>query len=360
MKELNIRGKKIKLPVFLPDATKGYVRAVSSSDLVDCNIQGVVVNTYHLFREGLVNEIKKKGGIGKWMDFKGLTLSDSGGFQVFSLIHANKENGYLDDDGATFVLDGHRAELTPEKCIQIQIDIGADIVMCLDDCTSVDMSLEAQEKSVERTVKWAKRCKKEFENLTKNLDDCEKPLIFGIIQGGKNFDLRKKCADELIKIGFDGYAFGGWPVEDKKFLTDLLKYTAELMPDDKLKYAMGVGKPEDIVNCVCMGYNMFDCVIPTREARNNRLYAFKSGFFGGIKKPRGDNGFYDYVRIRNTEQKKNKKPISKHCKGICCKNYQSKDIYELFKAKDKESIRLTTMHNLRFYTMLMRMLRKGK
>lgn len=232
-------------------------------------------------------------------------------------------------------------------------------------------------------------------SVGKDLKEDRRPLLFGIIQGGKNLELRKKCADELIKIGFDGYAFGGWPAEDGKFLTELLKYTAELMPDDKPKYAMGVGRPEDIVNCVCMGYNMFDCVIPTREARNNRLYAFKSswfgfsrksfqhqpqpahnpdhpplknkllspqsfGFFKYPKKPNKKGDFYDYVRIRNVRHSGNKKPISKHCSGICCRNYKSSDIYEMFRAKDKESIRLATMHNLRFYTMLMEMLRKNR
>jgi len=387
LKEFQVRGKRIELPIFLPDATHGFVRGVSTLDLVSCGIKGLVVNTYHLFRDGIVDEIKQKGGIAKYMGLprEMMTITDSGGFQVFSIIHnSNNHYGYINDEGATFTFDAERIiqdfsnsrgaqepkskvfdrrkiELTPEKCIQIQIDIGADIIMCLDDCTSPEMSEEEQKKSVERTVAWAERCKKEFLILIKNMKENERPLIFGIIQGGKNLELRKKCADELIRVGFDGYAFGGWPAEDGKFLHDILKYTCELMPDDKPKYAMGVGRPEDIVNCTCMGYNMFDCVIPTREARNNRLYAFKSSFLSLLRKPRkpsGKNNFYRYVRVRNANYKEDKKPISRHCIGICCRDYKKSDIYKLFREKDKESIRLATMHNLRFYSMLMEMLKR--
>lgn len=362
LKEFHVRGKKIELPIFLPDATHGYIRGISTQDLVDTGIKGLVVNAYHLLRNDLIKEIKRQGGIGKYMKLPSemMTISDSGGFQVFSIIHSSDSYGKLDDNGATFTFEDQKIGLTPEKCIQIQIDIGADIVMCLDDCTSPDMSEGEQEISVRRTINWAKRCKKEFVRLISGMKENEKPLLFGIIQGGKNLKLRKESAEELIRIGFDGYAFGGWPAEDGRFLHDILKYTAELMPDDKPKYAMGIGRPEDIVNCTCMGYNMFDCVIPTREARNNRLYAFKSSFLSLGKKPKkpsGKGNFYRYVRVRNAKYKDEKKPISKHCTGICCREYVKSDIYKLFREKHKESIRLATMHNLRFYSMLREMLR---
>jgi queuine tRNA-ribosyltransferase len=363
LKEFHVHSKKVELPIFLPDATHGFVRGVSTLDLVSCGIKGLVVNTYHLFRDGLVDEIKQKGGIGKYMGLPAemMTITDSGGFQVFSIIHESPEYGKLDDNGATFTFGEKKIELTPEKCIQIQIDIGADIIMCLDDCTSPEMSGEEQEISVRRTIDWAARCKKEFLRLTKNFGDDKRPLLFGIIQGGKNLELRKKCADELIKIDFDGYAFGGWPAENGKFLHELLKYTAELMPDEKPKYAMGIGRPEDIVYCVVVGYTMFDCVIPTREARNNRLYAFRSRLFGFSKhprKPHTSGNFYKFVRVRNAKYKDEKKPISSHCDCECCRENNCAKIYELFRKKDKESIRLATMHNLRFYTMLIEMLKE--
>ncbi len=352
---LEVKGKKIPLPAFFPDATLGFVRGVSSDDLAKCRIEGVVVNIYHLLHGDLINEIEKKKGINNYMNFPGIVISDSGGFQVMSLIHDNPHNGKIDDNGATFLYNNKKTHLTPEKSIQLQLIIKSDVVMCLDDCTYPDTSLQEQEISVKRTIEWAKRCKLEFEKLTKNMKENEKPLLFGIIQGGNNLELRKKCADELKKIDFDGYAFGGWPVSNEgAFLNDLLKEVAEMMPDNKPKYAMGVGRPEDIVACVGFGYNMFDCVIPTREARNNRLYSFKNNFFGfRLKKLQNNKKFYEYVRVRNLNYKNDKKLISRTCDCYACMKFTRSDIYKMFKERDKEAIRLATIHNLRFYTKLM-------
>jgi len=362
LKEIYIRNKKMPLPAFFPDATFGYVRGVSSEDLINCGIKGLVVNTYHLLHKNLIEEIKIKKGIHKYMNFNGIIISDSGGFQVMSLIHDNPENGKIYDDKVIFKLDSKKVILTPELCVKMQFEIKSDIIMCLDDCTYPDMLYKEQKKSVERTISWACRCKIEFERLTSKMKESEKPLIFGIIQGGKNLELRKKCAEELIKIGFDGYAFGGWPAEDGKFLHNILKYTAELMPDDKLKYAMGVGKPEDIVYCTKIGYNMFDCVIPTREARNNRLYEFKKSFLGtglfGLKNLDEKGNFYKYVRVRNLKYKDDKKPISNNCDCYACRNFSRAQIYKMFKERNAEAVRLATMHNLRFYSKLMERLQK--
>lgn len=358
---LEVRGKKLKMPVFFPDATVAKVRGVSSDDLRTCEVEGVVVNIYHLLKENLIGKIHDVGGIHEFMDYNGVIISDSGGFQVMSLIHSNPELGYIEDRHAVFTFNNRKIILTPEKCVQMQLQIGSDIVMCLDDCTYPEMSLEQQEKSVERTISWAKRCKDEFVRQTKNISLDKRPLLFGIIQGGDNLELRKKCADELKKIGFDGYAFGGWPINSNgEFLYDLLNYTCELMPADKPRYAMGVGKPENITACVKMGYDMFDCVIPTREARNNRLYSFKKGFLRiGLKRLDEKGDFYEYVRIRNLENSNSKKPISNSCDCYACKNFTRSQIYDMFKKKDFSAIRLATMHNLRFYTKLVERL-KGK
>lgn len=356
-KYIELYGKKLALPMFLPDATKGYVRGVDSNDLDICKVDGIVVNIFHLLNEDLIEKIKQKKGIHNYTNFNDLIISDSGGFQVMSLIRSNPNFGEINDRGAIFTINHKKIFLTPEKCIQMQIEIGSNIVMCLDDCTYPDMNNAEQEKSVERTIQWAKRCKEEFTRQIKFTKPLTKPLIFGIIQGGYNLDLRKKCAEKLIEIGFDGYAFGGWPVKDNKFLNDLLEYTCKLMPNDKLKYAMGVGKPEDIFTCVEMGYDLFDCVIPTREARNNRLYVFKRGLFG-LKKLDRQGSFYDYVRIRSVSSLKDKNPISKYCDCYACKNYSKSQLYHFFKEKNPESVRLATIHNLRFYTRLMERLRK--
>lgn len=357
MKEFTIRNKKFKSPVFLPDATKGFIRCATSDDLKNSKIEGVVVNTFHLFNDGILKEIHNKKGIHNYMGIDGLIISDSGGFQAMSLIRENKDNGYIDDDKVVFTFNGKKVELTPELCIKLQIIIGADIIMCLDDCTHPDLNYEEQKKSIERTISWAKRCKEEFERLTKNFEN--KPLIFGIVQGGKNLDLRKRCAEELIKIGFDGYAFGGWPVENNKFLSEILEYTAKLIPDDKLKYAMGVGKPENIVECFKMGYDLFDCVIPTREARNERLYCFKKGLFG-MKKLSNSPNFYYNLRIRNQKNEDNKKSMSRCCDNECCKNFSVSQIRQMFKDKNNDVKRVATIHNLRFYSMLTERLKLNK
>ncbi|MEM3074919.1 MAG: tRNA guanosine(34) transglycosylase Tgt [Candidatus Pacearchaeota archaeon] len=358
MKTLEVRGKILELPAFLPDATFGCVRGVSIEDLNNTGIRGLVVNTYHLFKLNLIDEISKNG-IGDYIDFSGVVISDSGGFQVMSLIRELR-SGKIDDSGVTFTFDNRKIIFTPENCIKLQFLIGSDVIMCLDDCTYPNLSFEEQRKSVERTILWAARCKREFDKLIKNLNKNERPLIFGIIQGGNNFELRKKCAYEIIKLNFDGYAFGGWPVEKGVFLKDILKYVAELIPKEKIKYAMGVGKPEDIVFCVNSGYTLFDCVIPTREARNNRLYTFKRNIFGNMKKLNERGSFYEYVRIRNMKNKENKNPISKVCDCYACNNFSRADIYRFFKSKNPEGVRLSTIHNLRFYSMLMERFRKDK
>jgi len=369
LKYFKVRGKEFDLPMFLPDATKAELRGISFKDALDVKINGLVVNTYHLLKDEMIGKISNKGGIHKYTDFPGLIVSDSGGFQVMSLIrdshseHSSEgKSGKISDEGAEFSYGGvnRTIKLTPENCIKLQFLINSDIIMCLDDCTRPELSFIEQEKSVKRTVEWAKRCKEEYAILTYDMDENEKPLLFGIIQGGNNLELRRKCAEELKKIGFDGYAFGGFPVDENgKFLSEILKFVCDLMPDDKVKYAMGIGKPEDIVKCVNMGYTLFDCVIPTREARNNRLYSFKKNLFGRIKKIDENGNFYEYVRVRNMENKNNKEPISKLCDCPSCTLFSRGDIYSLFKKKDKESIRLATMHNLRFYTMLMERLRNN-
>jgi len=355
MKTLNVRGKELVLPAFFPDATLGVVKCVDSQDLENCGIDGVVVNTYHLFKRSLVSTIKEKGGIHNHMNFKRPIISDSGGFQVFSIIREGISKGEIRDDAIVFQIEDNKEFiLTPENCIQTQISLGSDIIMCLDDCTRPESSLAEQEKSVARTIAWAKRCKAEFNNLTKDMN--QRTLIFAIIQGGKHKELRKKCADELLKIGFDGYAFGGWPVNDKKeFLSDILKYVCELIPNNFPKYAMGVGKPENIAECVNMGYDMFDCVIPTREARNKRLYVFKN-------KPEEikdfSKKFYSYLNLKYKLHMNNNKPLSEHCDCYTCKNYSTAYIYSLFKMRDSLAARLATIHNLRFYTQLIEALRK--
>ncbi len=349
LNKLDLRGKSLQLPSFFPDATKCVIKGVTTQDLLRVNTSGLVVNTYHIMHEGLVETLEAVGGIHKFMGHGLPVISDSGGFQVMSLIHANPKNGRITEDGAEFLMSMRENEkpkltvLTPESCIETQQKIGSDIIMCLDDCTDPKESLEVQELSVERTIRWAKRCKLHFEKIFADTPADLKPKLFAIVQGGDYKELRKKCAEALVEIGFDGYAYGGWPVdENKKFLTEIVEYVCRIMPDDKPKYAMGVGKPEDIIQCVEMGYNMFDCVLPTRDARHKRLYVFDNE---GLSS--------HYLNIGQGKYNLDTNAISDYCDCELCKSHTRSYLNHLFRIKDTSCIRLATMHNLRFYSSLM-------
>ena len=345
----------LKFPVFFPDATEGVVKSVDSVDLENCKVQGLVTNAYHLLRIGLVDKIAEAGGIHKYMNFHKPIISDSGGFQVMSLVRDNNF-GEIHDDKIVFKLNGQKTILTPEKSIRAQFKIGSDIIMCLDDCTRYTDSREQQEKAVKRTIEWARRSKNEFEKLVKNSKSSSKPLIFGIIQGGNNKDLREYCAKELIKIGFDGYGFGGWPIDENgNLLKELIKFVADLIPDNLPKYAMGIGDPRTLVECYKMGYDIFDCIVPTREARRQRIYYFKKN---PDKIKNLDEDFYDYFTIKSSKYSKDMTPVSEYCDCQTCKTYTKAYLHNLFKIKEPLAMRLATIHNLRFYSKLMEMLRR--
>ena len=338
------RGESIQLPAFFPDATRGVVRCVDAQDLAETKVPGLVMNTYHLLSRPGPSTVKALGGLHTFSGFKGPILTDSGGFQVFSLIRENDKFGEIRSKEIIFRPDGKKKIVfTPEKCIQAQFAYGSDIIMCLDYCTHPDDPAEVNRRSVDITIKWAKRCKDEYNRL---VSDKHKPLIFGIIQGGRDYKARKECAEALIDIGFDGFGFGGWPLDSEGRLTeDILEYTASVMPDHLPKYAMGLGKPEGIVACHKMGYNLFDCVIPSREARHNRLYVF-------------NDDFYEYFYPLDDIHRRDPRPVSDVCDCHCCKNYSRGYLRHLLNIGDALGLRLATIHNLRFYTMLMERLQE--
>lgn len=366
MDELLLPHGAVKLPAFFPDGTRGVVRTVDSADLESCRIPGLVMNAYHLMSNPGQSVIKSLGGLNSFINYSRPILTDSGGFQVFSLIRENAKFGEIQDKQIVFRQDkqnGDKIIFTPEKCIRAQADYSSDIFMCLDYCTHPGDSDETNRKSVNITIKWAKRCKDEYLKIfaSKSNKYKPRPLIFGIIQGGNDKILRKECADALISIGFDGFGFGGWPLDDKNNLIyDILAYTAELMPDNLVKYAMGLGKPEEIVACRKMGYNLFDCVIPTREARHNRLYIFSDEYnsLGDIDSTDlNSRGFYEYYYITDDKYRRDSRPVSKLCDCDCCKNYSRAYLRHLASIGDSLAHRLATMHNLRFYTQLMDLLK---
>ena len=441
IKELKIKGKKYKLPIFLPDATLGIVRGLDNETLKQISTRGVVVNTYHLNDTPGIDVLEKyanKGnnseaqlscsskkitaklgfavssGIKNFMNFDGLVVSDSGGWQVFSLIKRHGEGGEITDEGVKFKIGGEKNKklgvFTPEDSIRIQFEIGADILICLDDFTGADDSEEKIKESVERTILWAKRTRKEFDKIIKEkkLTDETRPLLFAVIQGGWSKKWRKYCAEELLKIGFDGYGYGGYMVNDKGELDEeMSKYIAELIPNEYPKFALGVGKTWDIARCYEFGWDIFDCVLPTRDGRHKRLYNFKSvnkteaskakaskawllewsdsgaksrAFserYKNLKTPKNSRSSnfdprhlsseasakldaggevdlkspdsYEFLYIGRGKFADDARPIGGECDCFTCQNYSRGYLHHLFKVDDMLAYRLAVIHNLRVY-----------
>ena len=332
---------KIQTPWFMPDATRGFVKLMTNEEVKHTGTQVLVVNTFHLYLQPGLEVIKKAGGLHKFMNWSGPLLSDSGGFQVFSLIHKNKHAGKITDTKVIFSspLDGSKHELSPEKSIQIQFDLGVDMMVCLDDCPPNEFERADLEKAVTRTVAWAKRCKIEYEKQLKKrkISSAQRPLLFSVVQGGAEIDLREECAKELAKIGFDGYGFGARPIDEQgNFLAEVLQKTADFIPKDKIRFALGIGTPEDIKRCRQMGWDIFDCVIPTREGRHGRLF-----FINGKN--------YKTINIVNQQFKKDFSAINKNSKLPELKNNTKAYLHHLFKVKDPLGQRLASLNNLEFY-----------
>jgi len=354
--------KNYKLPLYSPDATLGVVRSLSSQDIVEAGIKGLVVNTYHLRERPGLELLKKIGGIKKLMNWNGLITSDSGGFQLFSLINKNPKLGRITDEGVILYSGKNQQKkylFTPEESIRIQFAIGSDIMVCLDDFTPPEADTNRAKQSVARTIAWAKRSKVEFELQLKlnGFSDEKRPLLIAPIQGHNYYDLRKECSQELIKINFDIYGLGGWPfLKDGQFDYEMCEQNNALLPTESLKFALGVGSPENIVRLTKIGYHFFDCVLPTRDARHKRLYTFTTN--PDEIDPYTDKNWYQYVYLDRGSHKDDLGPISHHCDCFTCQNYSRAYLHHLFKIKDSTAFRLATIHNLRFYSRLMEILQK--
>ena len=356
-------GGNIPLPVFFPDATRGIVRTIDSKDIEDTKTPGVLVNTYHLYRELGKRVLKKHGGIRKFMDWRGGLISDSGGFQVMTL--AKRLKGKITNEGVTFNPAGanKRITLTPESSIEFQMLIDPDMVIVLDEFTEPSANYKKAKETVERTLLWAKRSKDEFERICKkkgltNLPAGEKrPYILGVVQGGDYLDLRKYCAQRLVEIGFDGLGYGGWPITSEGlFNYDVAMTIAENSPEEYLLYGLGVGKPQEIVALVDMGYRIFDCVLPTRDARHKRLYVYTAESIEKID-VRSPN-FYSYYVPDKEKYYSDPGSVSKACDCLLCTRYSKSYLAHLFRIKETTAMRLATIHNLRFYAILMKKLQE--
>jgi queuine tRNA-ribosyltransferase len=273
----------ISLPAFLPDATFGQVRGLDAQDLAACGVRAVMMNSYHLMQKPGTTVISALGGLHAFSGWQGPIFSDSGGFQAYSLIRQSSSFGSFTDDGI-LLKDSRRGKkitLTPEKSSQIHWKMGADVLFCLDDCTHVDDIESEQLLSVQRTVQWAKRCHQEFIKLrdqSKN-DTDQNRTLFAVVQGGGFRGLRKTCAESLLEIGFDGYGYGGWPLDKEgNLVEDMVGYTRELIPGEFPMHALGIGHPYNLVKTFKLGYPLFDCAMPTRDARHARLYRLRGSF----------------------------------------------------------------------------------
>ena len=355
--DLSLPRGQLHMPFFMPDATQGVVRSLDATDLLACDIQSLVMNTFHLMQRPGSSTIQALGGLHTMSAWERPIVTDSGGFQAYSLIQQNAKFGTIDDDGITFKPENadRKFHLTPEKTVQLQISYGADIVICLDDCTHVDASLEIQEVAVRRTIAWAKRCKRGFERLMqqKRLPKERQPLLFAVVQGGGFRELRKRCVEALLEIGFDGYGYGGWPLDGQgKLLTDIITYTRACVPPQFPMHALGVGHPQNVVDCTYAGYGIFDSAMPTRDARHARLYTF-TGASGLTDK------WFAYVYANDDKHIKNNTPVSAYCDCLCCTHYSLGYLHHLFKIGDTLFFRLATIHNLRFMTLLTQRLRES-
>lgn len=318
-------------PAFMPVATQGTVKGVTPVQLREMGAEIVLSNTYHLHLRPGDEVIRELGGIHQFMGWDGPVLTDSGGFQIFSLTKLRK----LDDDGVTFQshIDGAQIRLTPERVVEIQENLGVDIMMVLDECPKFSFDEAQVRPAVDRTVAWAKRSREHRRSRDQ--------LQFGICQGGGVQILRRECAERLCEIGFDGYAIGGVsvgePVPAMREVTDIC---TAVLPGDRVRYLMGVGTPLDILESVALGVDMFDCVIPTRSARFGRLYT-KTG----------------PLNIRNSVCRNDKNPVDASCECYTCQNFSRAYLSHLVHAKEVLAVALLSIHNLHFYQNLMREIR---
>ncbi len=330
---------KIETPIFMPVGTQGTVKALTPKMLEeDVEAQIILGNTYHLYLRPGTEILEKAGGLHKFMNWNKLILTDSGGFQVFSLSELRK----LKPDGVEFTshLDGSKHFFSPEKVISIERSIGSDIMMPLDECTPYPCEYDYAKKSKELTSAWAILNKEAFEK-SEPLYGHEQAL-FGIIQGSVYKDLREASAKDLINLDFDGYSIGGLAVgEPAETMYELVDFTTDIIPENKPRYLMGVGRPENILEAIERGVDMFDCVMPTRNARNAYLFTWE-----GI------------VTIRNATYKDDFSPVDGKCDCYTCRNFSRAYLRHLFKANEILALELATIHNLHFYLELVKTARK--
>jgi len=327
-------------PAFMPIGTQGAVKGVSPQELRELHAQIILGNAYHLFVRPGLDVIKHFGGLHKFMNWNGPILTDSGGYQIFSLAKLRK----ITEDGVEFQnhIDGARAFISPEIAMEIQLAFGSDITMTLDECVPYPCEYDYAAKSVEMTTRWAKRCRdwkrRNGETAQRGPRDS---MLFGIVQGGTFEDLRKKSAQQIVELDFDGYAIGGVSVgEPEEEMMRAVESAEPFLPKDKARYAMGLGTPPQLLEMIARGMDMFDCVLPTRLARNGTAFAATGT-----------------LNLKNAEFALDKRPIEENCACEACREFSRGYIRHLVKAEEILGLRLITLHNLHFYLNLMNRVR---
>ena len=330
----------VELPVFMPVATQATVKTLTAEDLKSMDFKIILANAYHLYLRPGVKIIENSGGLGKFMSWDRFILTDSGGYQVFSMARLRKVN----EEGVEFNshIDGSRHFLRPEDVIDIQLSLGSNIIMPLDEPAAYPAAEAEAKKALDNTINWAKRSKARFLKFY-DFKNTTRPLLFGIIQGSTYKNLRKDCLDALLEIGFDGYAIGGVSVgEPKSLVYEMVEHVAANIPSGVPLYVMGIGMPQDIIRCVDMGCNMFDCVIPTRYGRTGTAFTSR-----GRKV------------LRNAEYKEDFSPIDNECDCFVCREYSRAYIRHLFNSGEILGLRLLSFHNVYFYSKLMEKIRQA-
>ena len=329
--QLVFQRGQVDTPAFMPVGTSATVKAMTPEELIDTGTQIILSNTFHLMLRPGVEIIQTHGGLHDFMHWQGPILTDSGGFQIYSMADVRK----VSEEGVWFrsPVDGAKVFLDPERSITVQQALGADVVMVLDECTAYTLSERDARESMERSLRWAERSMATHHGNA--------AALFGIVQGGLYPSLRRQCLDALMPLGFDGYAVGGLSVgESREERLRVLDHLLPDMPDDKPRYLMGVGKPEDLVEAVKRGVDMFDCVIPTRNARTGFLYTR-----------------YGLIRIRNSRFRDDTRPLDAECGCYTCQRYSRAYLHHLDKCGEILGARLNTLHNLFYYQQLMQEMR---
>ncbi len=322
----------VNTPVFMPVGTVGAVKGITPYHLEQTGASVILANTYHMHIRPGVEAVEKLGGLHELMSWDKPILTDSGGYQVFSLSSLNK----VTDAGVEFSshVDGKKLKLDPESAINIQNRLGADIIMCFDQCTHFPCSDEELKKAVYRTIRWAEDCKSYHKNGNQ--------LLFGIVQGGIDYEMRKKCSKELVDMDFDGYSIGGLSVgEGHDNMIETVEFTTPMLPEEKPRYLMGVGTPADIVAAVRAGVDMFDCVMPTRNGRNAFAFTEKGA-----------------IRLRNSVHIDDKSPIEEECDCYCCRNFSRGSLRHFFNVGEMLGPIMVALHNIHFYQRLMAEIRR--